>query len=414
VKREVIKFLEAVWLSQPAGKYACVAWKEGDIWRQRFPHRDDIDRAYQNRGKDLYFCPNLFSRPERMNEYAMPSRWAYADLDEVDPRTIPQELSPTLWWETSPGRYQAMWELDKALTRKAHDQLNQKLTYYLHADLNGWPMNKVMRMPGSVSTKWGDPFRITQGGMNGGISVRKLWELVRDTETPHHATGKVKLTPADKAKVRQLTPTLPRELRQLLRRRYVQDRSQHVYLMAKMMVEAGLAADVSALLLSSSPVAQDKYGSRLEEEIARVVAKVAVEPPAKKKKKTKRVEPLFQVEGMNRFLAREIKPPGWLVGGIWSSEAHGMVAGEEKTYKSMIAQDLAVSIATGTNFLNHFPVPEDKVGPVVYATGGEPCVHGAGSIPKDLPVSQLELKQRPVAEGSTSPRDQQQPGESHD
>lgn len=369
VKREVIKFLEAVWLSQPEGKYACVAWKEGELWRQRFIHRDDIERAYQNRGRDLYFCPNLFSRPERVNELAVPSRWLYADLDEVDPETIDDELSPTMWWETSPGRYQAMWEIDKALGRKAHDAINQKLTYYLNADLNGWPMNKVLRMPGSISTKWDKPFHIRQGGMNGGISVHDLWAIVRDTKTPSHSNGKMTLSLEDKKRVAKLLPTLPRECRALLRRRYVQDRSSHIYRLALTMAEGNMAAPDIALVLSTSPVAKEKYGGRMGEELSRVVAKVQdVEAVVKDKPKKKRKTPesMFKVQGMNKFLARHIKPPGWLIGSIWTNEAHGIIAGEEKTYKSMFVQDLAVSIATGTPFLNYFPVPEDKIGPVIY------------------------------------------------
>jgi AAA domain len=38
----------------------------------------------------------------------------------------------------------------------------------------------------------------------------------------------------------------------------------------------------------------------------------------------------------------------------------------------MFVQDLAVSVATGTPFLNHFPVPPDKVGPVIYAQEENP------------------------------------------
>jgi hypothetical protein len=364
VKKEVIQFLEAVWLNQPRGKYACVAWKEGELWRQRFIHRDDIERAYQNRGRDLYFCPNLFSVPDRTNEAAEPSRWLYADLDEVDPTTIPGELNPTMWWETSPGRFQALWELDKALGRKAHDAVNQRLTYFLHADLNGWPMNKVLRVPGSVSTKWGKPWHIHQGNLNGGISVAKVWAEVRDTKVPAHSSVKLSLSIDDKRRVKALTPNLPKGCAALLRRRYVQDRSSHIYHLAKDMVEAGLDTKDMVLLLSTSPVAQEKYAGRMEEELNRVVAKVAVEPTKKKTKK--KDHGLFKVQEMNRFLARQIKPPGWLVGGIWSNEAHGIIAGEEKVYKSMFVQDLAVSIATGTDFLNYFPVPKEKVGPVIY------------------------------------------------
>jgi hypothetical protein len=86
-------------------------------------------------GKDVYFCPSIFSRPKRQKQYALPSVWLHADLDEVVPRqTAPM---PTISWETSPDRFQCLWQLDKALGVKAHGQLNQKLTYFTGADKGG-------------------------------------------------------------------------------------------------------------------------------------------------------------------------------------------------------------------------------------------------------------------------------------
>lgn len=47
----------------------------------------------------------------------------------------------------------------------------------------------------------------------------------------------------------------------------------------------------------------------------------------------------------------------WLVTGLWSEQAVGIVGGEPKCCKSFLALDLAVSVASGTRCLRHFPVP---------------------------------------------------------
>jgi AAA domain len=63
-----------------------------------------------------------------------------------------------------------------------------------------------------------------------------------------------------------------------------------------------------------------------------------------------------------------IRPPGeaWLVEGLWSEQAVGIVGGEPKCGKSFLALDLAVAVASGTNVLRRFPVKTP--GPVlVYA-----------------------------------------------
>ena len=46
----------------------------------------------------------------------------------------------------------------------------------------------------------------------------------------------------------------------------------------------------------------------------------------------------------------------WLVTGLWSSEAVGIVGGEPKCCKSFLALDLAVAVASGAPALRRFPV----------------------------------------------------------
>ena len=48
----------------------------------------------------------------------------------------------------------------------------------------------------------------------------------------------------------------------------------------------------------------------------------------------------------------------WLIEGLWSAEAVGIVGGEPKCCKSFLALDMAVAVATGTPCLRRFPVTE--------------------------------------------------------
>ncbi len=47
---------------------------------------------------------------------------------------------------------------------------------------------------------------------------------------------------------------------------------------------------------------------------------------------------------------------GWLVEGLWSEEAVGVVGGEPKCCKSFLALDIAVSVAAGVPCLRRYPV----------------------------------------------------------
>src|SRR6266481_5995505 len=53
----------------------------------------------------------------------------------------------------------------------------------------------------------------------------------------------------------------------------------------------------------------------------------------------------------------------WLVQGLWSDQAVGILGGEPKCCKSFLALDLAVSVASGAACLRQFPVR--RRGPVL-------------------------------------------------
>jgi hypothetical protein len=65
---------------------------------------------------------------------------------------------------------------------------------------------------------------------------------------------------------------------------------------------------------------------------------------------------LLPVEPAHR-LAERAEEQRWLVTGLWSEQAVGIIGGEPKCCKSFLALDLAVSVAAGTPCLRRFAVP---------------------------------------------------------
>jgi hypothetical protein len=55
-------------------------------------------------------------------------------------------------------------------------------------------------------------------------------------------------------------------------------------------------------------------------------------------------------------LAERAEEQRWLVTGLWSELGVGIIGGEPKCYKSFLALDLAVAVASGTACLRRFPV----------------------------------------------------------
>jgi hypothetical protein len=63
------------------------------------------------------------------------------------------------------------------------------------------------------------------------------------------------------------------------------------------------------------------------------------------------------VEPAHRLAVRALDQ-AWLVTGLWSEEAVGIIGGEPKCCKSFLALDLAVAVAAGTPCLRRFAVPK--------------------------------------------------------
>lgn len=369
--------MEAAWRRQPKGDIhtflAVKDWTTGE-WEDH-EYEGEIPTV-----EDLYFAPNTYSGPHRRKPLALPGRWLYADLDEVDPESITEALRPTLAWETSPGKWQAMWLLRRPLKPATLGPLNQRLTYFTGADKGGWSLTKVLRVPGSYSNKYeGSRFRVELAWDDGPVyEASDILNLVRNVETPGSRVTNLPdlvLPKADAARLyRRHRPKLGIEARKLLRAEVADsDRSQVLWKLERMLLEAGIPPNQVFVMVKAS--VWNKYkGQRREDtqlwtEIQSAIDRSAIGKPSKatsptpspsSSEKQKRVG--RRMVGFDDFINRPTRKPMWMVEGIWSESAHGILAGEPKTYKSVLSTDLAISVASGTRFLDHFPVPQQ--GPV--------------------------------------------------
>lgn len=399
------RFLAKVWGAQPVQGFGYITWKK-DGWRTLAVDLREgrtLDRISElieelkipNHGRDLYFTPCLFSSDEgRREEYVLPSKWLYADLDEVDPRELnditgigENVIRPSLAWETSRKRFQCLWLLDgKPLKTDSMLKLNQHLTYKVGADRGGWHASKVLRIPGSVSTKYEKPFNVRIIRPSSSVDKRKctaraLWKQVKDAPVGPQAGGvggDNGAIPSDldlaSVKVSLKDERISSSIRRVLKGKPQphDDRSSVLWKLYKKMHKAGFSSEEILVLVRKT--AWNKYkGQRREltqlwKEINKAGAHVE-KPSSVSSSKVNGAEPTsksnsrLKPTSFREFVTADLPTPTWLVEGIWSDKAHGLVAGEAKAYKTLCVLDLSVSVASGTKFLNHFEVP--KQGPVV-------------------------------------------------
>ncbi len=142
---------------QPEGRYQAFAYiDQNKKFHETFDVADFYEPGPQPKGCDWYFTPLIFTVPARANETATGLNWLFADLDAASYKDSP--IEPTFVWETSPGRQQALWGLkDPIPTYKVWAELNRRLTHATGADPGGWPGAKLLRVPGSLHYKQGEP-----------------------------------------------------------------------------------------------------------------------------------------------------------------------------------------------------------------------------------------------------------------
>lgn len=335
---------------------------------------------------DIYWSTQLFEYPIRREDTAMTEHALFVDLDAVDPSTI-DEYPPTVAWESSPGSYQALWvaQAGDFLGATWPGNENQKLTYYTGGDSGGWFATKLLRVP--FSTNYKPEYRRPDGTYPKG---KVLWAngpkyLLTDFQNlPEVEAVSSDLSEAlasdidavDRLEViARVKLKLNHTARELLNaREAVGDKSEKLWYLTRCLADAGLstAEIVSVVRETVWNKFRDRHDElrRLITEASKAIAKRSEETLEKLEQET--AEEVDR-PSPNRlgFLLKNIKKPKYLVQGVLTEGACGFIAGEPKCYKSWVGLDLALSVATGADFLGAFRV--QNPGPVLYIQEEDPA-----------------------------------------
>lgn len=367
-----VKFLEKVWGPQGKGTaFISGKGKDGD-WHEHPVKWPTGEIVLPPKDADIYFCPNLFKGGYRRIGEVKRSCWLYADLDETDPTTI--DLKPTIAWESSSERYQALWQLDRHVRPEVLNNLNKRLTYLISADKGGWDLTQVLRIPGTYNHKYDDPVKVVVLWDDGPkYTTGEVRRAVKDVEPGEESAAQVDdlVIPDESAAAiyRRVRKKLdPRARRILQSKRVVEgERSDRLWELENLLLDAGVEPEEVFVLIKDS--VWNKYRGRSDE-----TYRIWIE--IQKAARTQETLKVGEGEGSSvlnvaptgwehhdLFMQTELAPPMWMVEGIWSDRSHGIIAGEPKGYKSLLAMDLSVSVASGTKFLGHYETP--VVGPVL-------------------------------------------------
>lgn len=309
-------------------------------------------------GYDIYWSPAVYSKPGRHQQDVISHNVFYADLDPVDPRTI--GTKPSVAWESSPGRYQAVWLHHNSLSVEDWLARNRNLSYAVGADRSGWDLTQVLRVPGGKNHKY-KPV----------VTGKLLWQKWDNLDSVPESEVEVVVDEAsthENLLLRLLTKykrEIPAKVSRMLQyppsRIEPGHRSDMLWYLESELVKSQIPLEDIVVLIRDS--AWNKYRGRSDEQ-ERIYTEVSKVYQQSIQGTLRVKEPVDDVlASYEDIMGSLVDRPGWLIRDIWMKQSHGIVAGEPKTYKSTITTDIAVSVASGAKLWDKYDV-EDP-GPVL-------------------------------------------------
>jgi RepB DNA-primase from phage plasmid len=283
------RFLIRVWSEHDEGYvYAAARDARSKRWVDYTINVDDLEydlddflQEYSRQTHDLYLCPNAFEIPKRLKAHALPSCWGWADIDNGDVRMITP--TPSVLWETSPGRTQALWrwdKLEKVTCAEAYSQLLSRR----FGDPNGWSITKYLRIPFSINHKPSYDKPIVHLLTSDWRPKSERPPFFRSMDKVGAPPPFVSITLADMRAVRRdevikaFTKKVHPRVRALMRdkRDYEADRSKVIFEIVASLHEAKAALREIAAVLWGSAYFISKHGEdikKLNSEIERIITK---------------------------------------------------------------------------------------------------------------------------------------------
>lgn len=278
-----IRFLVDLWNYEPRA-YTFIGTRRGDSWRDH-PIKGDrgtkiakIIAAFPADRFDIYFCPNAFAEPYRRTALAVPTCYAWCDIDNADPDAY--DPQPNVLWETSPNRFQGIWKWRDDLPGRVAEEVSRNIWSKDGGDKGGWSVTKMLRLPGTINhkPKYDRPVVTLQ------VYDARPQKLPRSiiTQTPDRTpldAGNIEITGCNPGKImRRYRRKMGLQAGTLMTAQRVlrADRSGAVYVIVIAMIEAGASDSEIAAVLLVNPYFTSKWGTDLakaEDQIVRIRAR---------------------------------------------------------------------------------------------------------------------------------------------
>lgn len=321
---------------------------------------------------DLYICFTPCENGKRKKSNAKDS---FIISQDIDGAPIPEDLPPSYYWETSPGKYQGVWILDNKVNPQEHAIICKKLIKKYNFDPCGSDIIHFYRIPGTCNHKYASTFPVS--GLKGNGTVYRKRDIEKHLKDVDITTSVVTNNEPIEYKEYDLDELLLEySVKQEYNRVLGSDRSDWAWNVESKMFINGASKEEVKFVLLNAPDSMAKFTDKtVDAEVNRVYAKVEdeakeheeyLEERASLKRLNKQSDGIIRLEDtelrgkefkkgkVNIKRVDEIEPfdPAdfWLIEDLWENNSVGVIGAPSKSFKSTLTLNLACAVATGKPF----------------------------------------------------------------
>ena len=322
---------------------------------------------------DLYICftPVKNNKREKIN-----AKDSFIIAQDIDGVPIPEDLPPSYYWETSPGKFQGVWILDNKVTPQEQEIICRKLIKKYNFDPCGSDIVHLYRIPGTRNHKYASTFNVS--GMQGKGTVYRKREIIKHLKDVDITTSVVTDNEPIEYKEYDLEELLLEySVKQTYGNTLGSDRSEWAWDVESKMIINGASKEEVKFVLLNAPDAMAKFTEKtVDAEVNRVFAKIEAEDREIAKELETKPKELKRLDrgsdGIVRFEDTETRgkkpqkgkvnikrvdeiepfdPTGfWLIEDLWENNSVGVIGAPSKSFKSTLTLNLACAVATGKPF----------------------------------------------------------------
>lgn len=318
---------------------------------------------------DLYICFTPCEGKQRIKTKAKDS---FVIAQDIDGAPIPEDLPPSYYWQTSPGKYQGVWILDNTVTPQEHEIICRKLVKKYNFDPCGSDIVHFYRIPWTKNHKYASTFNVS--GMQGKGTVYRKRDIIKHLKDVDITTSVITSNePIDYKEFDLEDLLLEYSVKQEYERILGSDRSEWAWNIESKMFINGASKEEVKFVLLNAPDSMIKFTNKtVDAEVNRVYAKVKSEEEELETNPNRLKRLSKSADGIVRFKETETrgkKPPNaninikrvdeiepfdpadfWLIKDFWENNSVGIIGAPSKSFKSTLTLNLACAVATGKPF----------------------------------------------------------------